>query len=335
MAQMYDNFVLENQVKSALDTKLDINRFITADYSLVENPGMVKKVHRYHIADGSDVEELARGASNTKTISAEFDEYEYRVGRTQGKVEYADDDLFTDPVYVESSLNFAADKMVNKWVADGFKEYLKSENLVPISNYDYSDFANIISAYTSEHEDTAGLFFLINQKLDAKIRKLLCDHLEFTEGYLKTGAIYGIYGVPVFLSKAVPENLVILATKEAVTGFFKRDLNVETSRDIESKMNKMIISRYAVIALTRPDKCVIAGPAQTAPTITTKTGTSVAGTCEAGASVIVSVGGKDYTAVVTDTAFAATVDAMTAGDAIKVVVSVPGKINAILRDTAV
>ena len=58
---LYDNFVLENVIKSALDTKLDINRFMTADYSLAENPGMVKKVHKYSITADSDVDDLERG----------------------------------------------------------------------------------------------------------------------------------------------------------------------------------------------------------------------------------------------------------------------------------
>ena len=87
----YDNFVLENQIKSSLDTKLDVNRFMTPDYDLVENAGMTKKVHRYTVTDDSAVDEnLARGAGNTHLIEAEFNEFAYTVGRTQGQILYAD-----------------------------------------------------------------------------------------------------------------------------------------------------------------------------------------------------------------------------------------------------
>ena len=43
----YDNFVLAEEIKSILDTKLDMNRFLTVDYSLAEAPGMKKKRTRF------------------------------------------------------------------------------------------------------------------------------------------------------------------------------------------------------------------------------------------------------------------------------------------------
>lgn len=79
----YDNFVLEEQIESILETKLDMNRFMTADYSLSENPGMVKKIHKY--TGTGAVEDLERGEGNTEFVDAEYEEVEYRVARTQGQ----------------------------------------------------------------------------------------------------------------------------------------------------------------------------------------------------------------------------------------------------------
>ena len=78
----YDNFVLENKILSILSTKLDVNRYMTADNSLAETAGMVKKIHKD--TGSGNVEDLARGEGNSEFLDASYTEEEYRVGRTQG-----------------------------------------------------------------------------------------------------------------------------------------------------------------------------------------------------------------------------------------------------------
>ena len=82
----YDNFVLAEQIKSSLDTKLDVNRFMTPDYQLSENAGMTKKIHKYTVTSDSAVDDLARGDGNTHFVEAQYGEVEYKVARTQGQV---------------------------------------------------------------------------------------------------------------------------------------------------------------------------------------------------------------------------------------------------------
>ena len=53
----YNNFVLEDIFESPLTTKVDMANYLTADYSLSENAGMKKTIHKYK-ATGS-VEDLA------------------------------------------------------------------------------------------------------------------------------------------------------------------------------------------------------------------------------------------------------------------------------------
>lgn len=332
----YNNFVLENQIKSSLDTKLDVNRFMTPDYDLAENAGMTKKVHRYSVTADSEVDELARGAGNSHLIEAEFNEFSYTVGRTQGQILYADDDVMNDPALIDAKVRFLTEAMVNSWTKKAIAEYNKSENICTITGYSLENFANVLGQYTEVYENTDGLFFLANQKLDRKIRKMLGDDLKYVEDYIRSGAIGAVLGVPVYLSKAVPEGIIFLATREAVKAFIKRDVSVEQDRDIDTKVNKVVASRYAVIALIDESKCVVAGEASTAVTISTKTGTTVAGTCDANANAgKVYVNGTEYTATVSTGAFTATVDSMTVGADIKVIISTPGKVNAIATAKAV
>ena len=80
---IYQNFVLENKIEDMLNTHLNIASFLTADYSLTENAGMIKKIHKY-TATG-DVEDLAMGYGNSEEIEVTFTEEQYEVGVTQGR----------------------------------------------------------------------------------------------------------------------------------------------------------------------------------------------------------------------------------------------------------
>ena len=57
--KIYENFVLENKMDDLLTTAIDMNEFMTADYSLTENAGMKKIINTY-TAKGN-VEDLEMG----------------------------------------------------------------------------------------------------------------------------------------------------------------------------------------------------------------------------------------------------------------------------------
>lgn len=329
----YDNFVLAEQIKSALDTKLDVNRFMTPDYQLSEEAGMTKKIHKYSITDDSAVDDLARGEGNSHFIEAQYNEVEYKVARTQGHIRYYDDDVMTDPTLIDAKVRFLSESMVNDWTRKAIAEFNKSENFEAITGYSLESFANILGKYTEVYEDTAGLFFLANQKLDKKIRKMLGDDLKYVEDYIRTGAIGAVLGVPVYLSKAVPEGVIFLATREAVTAFIKRAVSVEQDRNIDTKLNDIVASRYTVIALTDETKCVVAGAAQATPvTITSPSAsdTAIAGTGTNGAVVVAYVNGEKVgQATVAVGAYSIACDALADGDVVKVVASLTGYINSV------
>ena len=67
--KVFDNFVLETRLENQLITKLNMNQFITMDYSLTEQPGMVKKIRTYVGTGG--VEDLDMGDGNTEVIGSE------------------------------------------------------------------------------------------------------------------------------------------------------------------------------------------------------------------------------------------------------------------------
>lgn len=46
--KVYENFVLENKIEDMLITGVDMNAYMTTDYSLTENAGMKKVIHVYN-----------------------------------------------------------------------------------------------------------------------------------------------------------------------------------------------------------------------------------------------------------------------------------------------
>lgn len=328
----YDNFVLENKILSILSTKLDVNRYMTADNSLAETAGMVKKIHKY--VGSGNVEDLARGEGNSEFLDASYTEEEYRVGRTQGAIRYYDDDVMTDPALIETKVKTLAESMVNDWTAKAIAEYAKTSNQAVFTDYKLANFADAIAKYANVYETQEGLFFLAAMDLVPTIRKALGEQLMYVEDYIRTGAIGSVLGVPIYTSKAVPSGLMFMATKDAVTAFIKKGVNVEQDRDVNTKLNRMFATRYAVIALTDESKCVACGKAQTtAATITTSTkgAKTIAGAATTGAKVEVYVNGV-LNATVDAASNAYTANALNnlvAGDNIKVIAKVEGSLPSI------
>lgn len=192
-------------------------------------------------------------------------------------------------------------------------------------NYDLGDFADAINKYTRQFENQEGLFFLANVELIPVIQKQLGEYLKYTEDYIRTGAVGAILGVPVYTSKAVPKGLMFLAHKDAVHAFLKKQLFVEQDRNIDTKMNRMIAARYAVIALYDERKCIACGKQNSqATTMTAPTAgnTAVAGAAPTGATVSVYVNEKLAGApvVAAGNAYSVTLmEALQSGDRVKVV----------------
>lgn len=171
-----------------------------------------------------------------------------------------------------------------------------------------------------------------------EIQDMLGEQLKYTEAYIRNGAVGTILGVPIYTAKAVPSGCMFMATKDAVTAFIKKGVSVEQRRDINTKLNEIFATRYAVIALTDESKCYVCGKAQkTTATVgtATKETQTVSGAATTGAEVVVYVNGvKAGTAKATSNTYTVTVtENLKSGDAVKVVASLAGFIPSIAEFT--
>ena len=250
--KVYENVVLSNKVNDILTTQVDLNSYMTIDTSLTENAGMKKIVNTY-TASG-EVEELAMGQGNSTAIEVSFPPTEYDVKTYQGKFAFYDEQEMTDPMVVEVGLDGSAKTMINTFTEKAIAEFEKATLEVPTAAWSFNTVVDAIAKMNLESEE--GLFLLISPADQAAVRKALKDDLKYSEGFVRTGYIGSVCGVPVIVSKAVPANKGYLATKEAVSVFIKKDTETEYERDADTRKNSYWIRKVAVVALTDATKVV-------------------------------------------------------------------------------
>lgn len=252
---LYENFIIENKIKNMLDTKLEHSQFYTVDNSLTQEAGMTKKVHRY-TATGA-VRTVAQGEGNIEAddVTPNFVEEEYTVAYTQGRFIYFDEQLLTDPTWVDTGIEKNSVNMANDLTS---KFYIELGKTTQTMEYPATgiNFDTVVDATAKFGENEEGLFLLINPLQKAAVRKALKDDLKYVEGFIRTGYIGSINNIPVYVSSSVPADTAFIANKEAVTVFLKKDVEVEQERDANLRKNKIYTRRCNVVALTDENKVV-------------------------------------------------------------------------------
>lgn len=250
--QTYENIVLSHKINDILTTAINLNNYMTIDNSLAQDAGMTKKVITY--TSNGNIEALGMGEGNTGSLEVQKTEKDYTVKTFQGKFSFYDEEEMTDPMVVDTGLQHSADNMVNEFVRLAITEYDKA---TLVQNGEAWSFEMVVDAIAKLNiEDESGLFLLISPADQAEFRKALKDDLKYSEGFVRTGYIGNVCGVPVIVSKAVGAGKGYLATKDAVTTFIKKDTETEYERDADKRNNSYWVRKVAVVALTDATKAV-------------------------------------------------------------------------------
>ena len=67
------------------------------------------------------------------------------------------------------------------------------------------------------------------------------------------GQVGTVAGIPVIATNALTDEAYVM-TNEAVKLFMKKDVEVEQSRDVETKQNTVVLSAYYICALVNNNK---------------------------------------------------------------------------------
>ncbi len=255
---IYDNFVLENEIEDQYNSKLDLVRFCTVDNSLVGVAGDTKKINVYRATNGT--EKLEMGEGNTKNIEVSYTPEQYTIQLAQNRFPYYDEEVMVDPMVVPVGLGHMATDMFNTTQADIFAEFNKATLRVytgaankPIG---FDSFVDAVALLNLENLEGVEIFAFVNPTEMANLRKSLKDDLKYVEAFVRSGYVGTVAGVNIYTKRDAVTGTIVLGTKEAVTLFNKKGVEVEQERNANVRLNEIYSRKYYLAALTDATKAV-------------------------------------------------------------------------------
>ena len=251
--KIYDNFFLSNEVEDQYNSHLNLQSFCTVDNSLVGEAGMIRKINVYQATDGTEVLEMGEG--NSKSIEVSYAEKEYEILLAQNRFDYYDEQAMIDPMLVPVGTRHMGTDMFNHVNADIFAEFKKATLAVTASAFNFDAFVDAMAKLNVENEPNT--FAFVHPEDMAKIRKALKDDLKYVSEFSKNGYVGTIgCGTNLYLKKDATPGEIIMATRDAVTLFNKKGVEIEQERDANIRKNSVWSRKYYLAALTDATKAV-------------------------------------------------------------------------------
>lgn len=251
--KIYENFVLANEVEDQYNSHLDLQQFCTVDNSLVGTPGMKKKINVYTATNGT--EKLAMGAGNSKSIEVTYADVEYEILLAQNKFAYYDEQEMTDPLVVQTGLRHAAVDLFNTVNADIFAEFNKATQTVSASAFDFGAFVDAAALLNAENLEGLSIFAFVSPADMAAVRKSLKDDLKYVDAMaVRSGYVGTVAGINLYTKADAVAGTIVGGTRDAVTLFNKKGVEVEQERDSDIRQNNIFSRKYYLAALTDATK---------------------------------------------------------------------------------
>jgi hypothetical protein len=251
---VYENFFLSNTVDDQFNSHLDLQQFCTIDNTLVGTAGMKRVIHTYRATNGT--EKLTIGQGNSKSIEVSYTPVEYEIALAQNRFVWNDEHAMTDPMLVPVGMKHAGTDMFNTVQGDIYGEFAKTGIEVPATAFDFAAFVDASAALNLENIENVTVFAFVCPKDKAKIRKALKDDLQYVEAYARQGYIGTVAGINLYDKADATEGEIIVATRDAVTIFNKKGVEIEQERDANTRVNSAYSRKYYVVALTDESKAV-------------------------------------------------------------------------------
>lgn len=272
---VYSNKVIEAKAKDLLSTAVNARSLMTVDTSLEGAAGMVKTINTYTYTGYA--EEVTAGSGNTNRGTIAYVGKDYTTKMVQQAFDYTDEDFLKDNVIVDYGVKGATQVMSNKMTTDFYAALATTDSstsaeLVQKVEFDYGktiDYDTIVDAISKLNvEDESGIFILIPNEWKADLRKDDDYKAAHMGDVVYNGQVGTICGIPVIATKALNHTSTVAAkayvmTKEAVTLFMKKDIEVEQDRDADKRQNSIYLRDCYICALTDATKaCKICEGAQ-------------------------------------------------------------------------
>lgn len=256
---VYENFFLSNEVEDQFNSHLDLQKFCTVDNGLVGTAGMKRKINVYSATNGT--QKLDVGEGNTESIEVGFAQREYEILLAQNRFEYYDEQAMTDPMLVPVGTRHMGTDMFNTVNGDIYGEFAKATRILPVEAFNFAAFADAQSMLNLENLEGVSIFAFVCPADVASIRKTLKDDLKYVEAFAKNGYVGTVAGVNLYTKKDATSGSIYMATKEAVTLFNKKGVEVEqvtknarSETAANTRLNTIFSRKYYLAALTDETK---------------------------------------------------------------------------------
>lgn len=260
---VFANKVIEAKAKDLLTTQINARSMMSIDNSLTASAGMIKTINTYTYT--GTAEALSVGVGNTASTrgSIAYVGKDYTVQMVQQAADYFDEDFMKDNLIVDYMLKGATQVMTNKMTSDFYSalattganstELVTGITFAKGKNISYDTIVDAIS--TLNVEDESGIFVVIPNKWKAALRKDEDYKSAHMGDVIYNGQVGTIAGIPVVATKALTDKAYVL-TKEAVTLFVKKEVEVEQDRDADKRKNSIYLRNCYICALTDATKAV-------------------------------------------------------------------------------
>lgn len=252
---VYENFFLSNEVEDQFNSHLDLQQFCTVDNTLEGTAGMKRYINVYSATNGT--QKLAIGEGNTRSISVGHTQKEYTIQLAQNRFEYYDEEAMKDPMLVPVGVRHMGTDMFNTVNGDVYAEFAKATRILPVSNFDFAAFVDAQAMMKLENLEDVSIFAFVAPQDLAKIRKSLKDDLKYVEAFARNGYIGTVGGTNLYTKKDATPGSIYMATKEAVTIFNKKGVEIEQSPKgarsetaANVRLNTVFSRKYYLAALT-------------------------------------------------------------------------------------
>ena len=248
--KIYPNKVVSKEIVNQLLTNKNLMGMITINTDLVDREGMTVEINRYSVTGDGKV--VGKGEGNDTAIQSTYVSETYRVECYQAMGTYYDEDGMEDGMVPATVINGVSTRIANHLMSGVITELGKATAKVYVAKPDFNAFIDGAGAVinTADSDDVAGLWGLCSSKTRDKIRKELKDDLKYVEANARVGYVGTIAGVNVVVSKAMPDDVIYIFDREAVTHFMKEDVSTEIGREGNTRNNIFWGREYGFTALT-------------------------------------------------------------------------------------
>jgi hypothetical protein len=145
--------------------------------------------------------------------------------------------------------------MVNTIQADIYGEFAKATLAVENATFSFDNFVDAVAKLNMESLEGVEIFAFVSPDDMAAIRKALKDDLKYVEAYVRQGYVGTVAGVNLYTKADAAKGTIYGGTREAVTVFNKKGVEVEQQRAANTRLNEVFSRKYYVAALTDATKC--------------------------------------------------------------------------------